>query len=105
MRWLPKAISTIVLWGVVFYIVLFIDPVLLQDVLIEGVYLPFLVALFLAVFYSLSLAFQSMRLGLGISLILMLLVVLNILRFLTWPTVVIAVGLVGIMVWGRFKKR
>ena len=62
------------LWGVVAYIVLFVDPSLIKDVGVPGLYLPFLLSVGVASWYTFALLSKR---GWG-ALVLTLLVVLSL---------------------------
>ncbi len=55
MHILPKLFGATLLWGVVAYIIFFIDPSLLKNVWLPGLYLPFVLAVAIAAWYSFAL--------------------------------------------------
>ncbi len=55
MHILPKLFGVLLLWGVVAYIIFFIDPSLLKNVWLPGLYLPFVLAVGAAAWYTFAL--------------------------------------------------
>ena len=52
--------SLVFLWGSVAYIILYVEPDLLKDVFIPGLYLPFFGLVGIAIWYSLALILRRM---------------------------------------------
>jgi len=84
MRWVPKIISLMAIWGTVAYVVVYIDPELLRDVWIPGMYAPFQLLLGVAVWYTVSALIKSYGKAAIISLLVVLLMSLSILKVLNW---------------------
>jgi hypothetical protein len=59
MKWIPKIASLIVLWGAIGWVVIYIEPQLLKDIFIPGMYIPFYLLLLLAIWYSVSLIMRK----------------------------------------------
>ena len=59
MKWIPKILSLIFLWGSIAAVILYIEPELLRDILIPGAYLPFFVLLTISVWYTLAIVVRS----------------------------------------------
>ncbi len=53
MRYIPKILSLIILWGVLVSMVMYLDPEIVKDVLVPGLYLPFFGILSFAIWYTL----------------------------------------------------
>jgi len=88
---LPKILSLAILWGVVGFIIFYIDPVAVSDLFVKGVYLPLLVAVYLAVAYSFGLLTRSGKVGVvcgGLVALVLLLMILKVFNAL----VAVAVG-------------
>jgi len=62
------ALITLILWGVFAFIILFIDPQLIKDVILPGFYLPFFFILFFALTFSFYLLLLHTRRAVFISL-------------------------------------
>ena len=54
MKWIPKILSLVMLWGALGAVILFIEPDLLKDIIIPGSYLPFFILLTLTIWYTLA---------------------------------------------------
>lgn len=52
MKIVLKTVSLILLWGMVVYVIMFVDPESVKDVGIPGSYLPLLAPFFAAVWYT-----------------------------------------------------
>jgi len=72
------------IWGTVAYVVVYIDPELLRDVWIPGMYAPFQLLLGVAVWYTVSALIKSYGKAAIISLLVVLLMSLSILKVLNW---------------------
>ena len=66
-NFLPTFILIILLWISWFFMLFFVEPEMIRDILVPGLYLPFLTALFLAIFFTLSVLLVSSRQGLILS--------------------------------------
>ncbi len=67
-NYLPTLILILVLWGLLGGLIFWVEPELIKNVLIPGLYLPFFMLLVPASFFSLALIFNNARRGLIISL-------------------------------------
>ena len=63
-NFLPSILLMVVLWGIVFFIILLVDPAIVRDVLWNDSYLPFFVPFFGALFLTLGFLFGAARVGL-----------------------------------------
>lgn len=59
MKWIPKILSLVLLWGSVIAVILFIEPDLLKDIIIPGSYLPFFGLVALTIWYTLAILTKS----------------------------------------------
>lgn len=89
-KWLPKIIAAVALWGGVAYIILVVDPILVRDIFIEGSYIVFTLPLFLAVFYMSSVVLSEYVSSFILSGVIVLLIYLSIYNVLTIWSLVIA---------------
>lgn len=76
-------------WAVVFYIVVYVDPETVKDVGVEGSYAPFVSAAALAVFYTVLTASHSPVLALVITVFSVLALFLAITQLMTLFTGII----------------
>lgn len=84
MRSLPKLISLIFLWGAVAFVVVYVEPGLLKDILIPGSYLPFFLLLSLALWYSTTWLARSVFYGMLLSLTILTGIILSMLQLMHW---------------------
>lgn len=84
MKLVLKALGVISLWSIVIGIVIFVDPSLLRDILIPGLYLPFVFAVFVALGYTILVITHSFWLSLVVAALICLAIVLSIMQMLFW---------------------
>jgi hypothetical protein len=89
---LPKVISLLCLWGVIAAVVVYVDPSLLENVLVLGAYLPFFGLLLLTVWYTLGLVMRSATKSFLITVTIIAGLMLNTLKLMHWE-LGIALGL------------
>lgn len=95
---IPKIISLILLWGVVASIIMFIDPELLEDVWIDNLYAPFLLAVFAATWYTMTIITGSGSIGVINALLFvfgLVLLLLKVFNFFTGFALVSAILLLS----------
>jgi len=63
-NFLPTFILIIFFWSTFIFLIFFIEPDQVKDIIIPGAYLPFFINLFLALFFTLSVVFNNSRRGL-----------------------------------------
>ena len=63
-NYLPTLVLILVLWSLLGAMVYFVEPELIKDILVPGLYLPFFVVLFPTVFFTLSIVLANARRGL-----------------------------------------
>ena len=68
MKWIPRILSLVFLWGAVAGVVLYVEPELLKDIIIPGSYLPFFVLLGIALWYSIRSFWIAITITFGIVL-------------------------------------
>jgi len=90
MKWIPRILSLTLLWGGVAAIILFVEPELIRDIIVPGLYLPLLILLLIALWYSLALIFKSAMISLMFASTVIGSLILIILRFMHW-------GLAGVI--------
>lgn len=75
-NYLPTLALILVLWILIGLLLVYVEPALVKDVLIPGVYLPFFLLFFPASFFTLAVIWGNSRRGLlsavGLSLFLLL---------------------------------
>lgn len=75
-HYLPALILILVLWTLLALMLIFVEPELIQNILIPGIYLPFFLLFFPAVFFPAALLWGNSRRGLltaaGVSVFLLL---------------------------------
>lgn len=104
MKIVLKLLGLLALWSLVAGIVILVDPVLLRDILVPGAYLPFLVILFGALWYTSALIFKKAGLSLLVALLLILTVVLSIMQLLFWFVALGIVLLLGVLCYIHFSQ-
>ena len=96
-NYLPTVILILVLWGLLGTMIYFIEPELVKDVLVPGLYLPFFLLFFPASFFTLAMVLANTRrgllvaLGLSIYLILRIFELGNLLNLLLILGIVVAI--------------
>lgn len=66
-NYLPTALLTLFFWLVLVGLIVFVDPIIVRDVGVTGVYLPFFLLLFFCLFLTLALLLNHSRRGAFIS--------------------------------------
>ncbi len=84
MRYIPKLLSLLFLWGAVALVILFVEPTLLRDILIPGSYFPFFVLLTLALWHTLTLIVRSVFYSLLMSITLISGIILSMSQLMHW---------------------
>ena len=96
-NYLPSLVLVLVLWGLLLAMIVYVEPVLVKDILIPGLYLPFFMLFMPASFLTLALMMANTRRGLLASLGITGFLVLrvyelgNVLNFLLITGMVIAI--------------
>lgn len=80
LKTVTKAVAALFLWVVVAIIVILIDPEMLKNVWLEGLYAPFFVAVLIASWYTMSLITGSVLIGFVNGLLLVLGMILQLLK-------------------------
>lgn len=81
-KWIPKIISMLGLWGAVALVIIYIDPQLLKDILIPGLYLPFYILLLISLWYTISLVTKNILHSLIMSLIFITALLLSMFKLM-----------------------
>lgn len=76
--YLPSLILALVLWGLLFSLVFYVEPTMVKDILFKNLYLPFFLILLPASFVILSLIFGSSKRGFLITMGLVIFLMLRI---------------------------
>lgn len=105
MKWIPKILSLICLWGAVAGVIVFIEPELLKDVIIPGSYLPFMGLVMLATWYTLALIVKSMLKSLLLTVTIMASLVLTMSRLMHPGLVVVLLLTLVIESWYIYKSK
>lgn len=87
-RWLYLTVS-ILTWTILVYIFFRLPPSLFQNLLLPGLYLPFFLLLFLALFFSFMLIFRHSRRSFLTSLTLVTILLLRLLGFSHLPYLIL----------------
>lgn len=77
MKWIPKLISLVCLWGAVAWIVIEVEPELLKDIILPGSYAPFFILVTVATWYSFAIFIRSFWKSLMLSITLVACLVLS----------------------------
>ena len=86
------------------YIVVFIDPEVVRDVGVKGAYLPLLLPLGLAMWYTIVIIFQSVKAAIWVAGAIIFLLILSAMKILTTTTFIITTVILGLVLF-RFLKR
>ena len=101
MKFVLRAIVLALLWGMVGYTIFYIDPASIANLVVEGLYLPFLGLVFVATLYSLSLLFRSLGKALFISVLIILLLTTGILGYFNWFLGLVVLLIIVIVLFGN----
>lgn len=101
-NYLPTLILTLILWGLLATIIIWVDPQLVKDIILPGVYLPFFVVFWPASFFTLALLMGSSGRGFLAATGLNIFLLLRIFGFGNWLNLILIVGIV--LAIDRFRK-
>lgn len=104
MKWLPKLVSLLMLWGVVASIIMFIDPELLEDVWIDNLYAPFLLSVFAAMWYTMTIVTGSGLIGAINALLFLFGLVLLLLKVFNFFTGFALIGAIFLLSYFAIKR-
>jgi len=93
-NYLPTLILIMVLWGLLGVIVNQVEPELVKDILVQGLYLPFWLVFFPASFFTLAVVVGNSRRGLVIALGLTGFLILRVYQLGNLLNLLLMVGLV-----------
>lgn len=82
MKWIPKILSLLILWGAVGGVITFVEPELIKDIIIPGSYLPFYTLLLITIWYTLAFITKTTWLSLLLSVTLVGSMVLTMLKLM-----------------------
>ena len=76
--------SLFFLWGAVAYIIMYVEPALLKDILIPGMYLPFFGLFTIALWYTIALFVRSLGKSLLLTMTIVAALILSTLQLMFW---------------------
>lgn len=82
LKWIPKVISLLLLWGSLLTVVVYVEPELLKDILIPNSYAPFIALLSLCLWYTIALFVRKFWASLALALTIVLGIVLSIMKLM-----------------------
>lgn len=68
MKWIPRIMAILLLWGSLGATIIYVEPALIRDLIIPGSYLPFFIILHIALWYTIKNFWIASTLLLGIIL-------------------------------------
>lgn len=92
-NYLPTLVLILILWFLLALMIFLIEPELIKDVIIPGLYLPFFGLFFPAVFLSLAIILNNSQRGFLISLGLTAILILKIYRLDNWLNFILVGGI------------
>ncbi len=92
-NYLPGLVLVIVLWGLLGVLIYWVEPELIKDIVIPGLYLPFFLLFFPASLLTLALLLNNSRKGLLISLGITIGLILRVYRLDNWLNYILILGL------------
>jgi len=92
-NYLPTLILIVVLWTLLGLMLYFVEPALVKDILIPGVYLPFFLIFFPAGWFTLSIIWGNSRRGLLTAIGLTVFLLLRIFQFGNVLNLVLILGI------------
>ncbi len=93
-NYLPTLILSLILWGLLAAMIVWVDPQLVKDILIPGAYLPFFLVFLPASILSLALIFGNTARGLLVAAGLNVFLLLRVFEFGSWLNLVLIAGIV-----------
>jgi hypothetical protein len=84
----------VVLWGVLGLMIYLVDPELVRDVLIPGLYLPFFLLFLAAAFFTLAVIFANSRRGFLVALGLTVFLILRVYQLGNLLNLLLIIGIV-----------
>ncbi|OGV91453.1 hypothetical protein A2783_01460 [Microgenomates group bacterium RIFCSPHIGHO2_01_FULL_45_11] len=66
----PTVIVNLLFWGITGFMIIFVDPALIKNIILPESYLPFFISLFIALFLTLSLILSHTRRGFFVSTVI-----------------------------------
>lgn len=92
-NYLPTLILIVLLWSLLSLMLFFVEPGLIKDILIPGVYLPFFLVFFPASWFTLAIIWGNTRHGLLIAIGLNVFLLLKIFQFGNLLNLVLILGI------------
>lgn len=98
-------VSLLTLWGAVASVIVFVEPELLKDIFLPGVYLPFWMLIGFALWYTLAIVCRSIVKGLVVTATVLGGLILSMLGLMHWGLAAVLILTLGIESWYIYKKR
>lgn len=92
------------MWGAVAYIIVRVDPILLKDVLVPGMYLPFFGLVGIALWYTIALFIRSFWQSLLLTVTILLALVLSTLQLMFWGLALVLLLTLVIESWYIYTR-
>lgn len=89
MKWIPKLLSLIFLWGALALVIFKVEPELLRDVIVPGIYLPFYLLFGFTLWYTITLITKTVLMSLVVTITIVGWLMLSMLGFMHWGLVVV----------------
>jgi len=96
MKWIPKVLALTLLWGVVGYLTGYVPPEKVKDVGIAGLYLPYVMGVVTAFWYTSLVISRSWGYASLLSALVMTGMVLTILRWMNGMVLLALVGMASV---------
>lgn len=90
---LPTLILTLILWLLLGLLMVFVEPELVKDIFIPGLYLPFFIIFFPACWLTLTTIFGNSRRGLILGLGINTLLILKVYELSNWLNLILVLGI------------
>jgi len=104
MKLIPKLLSLISLWSAVGVVLVYVEPELIRDIIIHGLYLPFFGLLTLAIWYTLSLFLKSFFISLLFSMTIIAGLILTMLHLMHWGLLAVLLLTFLIESWYTYNR-
>ena len=82
MKWIPKILSLLCLWGALIAVTIFVEPDLLKDIFIQNSYFPYVALLGITIWYTIAVILKSMSKSLVLTTTIMLGIVLSMMKLM-----------------------
>ncbi len=103
MKWIPKAIGMISLWGGLAMIIVFVEPDLLKDIFLPNSYLVFFVYLMISFWYTIAIFSKSFWKSLIIALTIVASIAFSTFKIMHPGLAIILLLTLGIESWYTYS--